>query len=67
MKIRPGAWKPVIAINNQTGEKLYFKSASYAKGFERAGIKEVLGGRAKSHRGYAWRYATQAERELFLN
>lgn len=55
--------KPVVAVNLHTGEQQIFESAYYAPGFSRAGIKEAISGRAKSHRGHSWRYATKAERE----
>lgn len=57
--------KPVIGTNKLTGDIVYFRSAYYAPGFKRAGIKEAISGRAKSHRGFTWRYATKSERERF--
>ena len=65
MKQRVDRQKPVIGIHKQTGEQVYFPSPYYAPGFERAGIKEAISGRAKSHRGFTWRYATKNEREQF--
>ena len=55
--------KPIIGTNPITGEALYFPSAYYAPGFNRGGINEAISGRAKSHRGFTWRYATKKERE----
>lgn len=56
---------PVIGTHKETGDTVYFRSAYYAQGFVRAGIKEAISGRAKSHRGFTWRYATKSERERF--
>lgn len=61
----PRPTKPVIGTNKETGDTVYFQSAYYAPGFKRAGIKEAISGRAKSHRGFTWRYATKHEREQF--
>lgn len=55
--------KAIIGTNQRTGETLYFPSPYYAPGFKRGGINEAISGRAKSHRGYTWRYATKQERE----
>ena len=65
MKQRVDRQKPVIGIHKQTGEQVYFPSPYYAPGFKRAGIKEAISVRAKSHRGYLWRYANKHEREQF--
>jgi hypothetical protein len=56
---------PVIGTNKETGDTVYFRSAYYAPGFHRSGINEAISGRAKSHRGFTWRYATKHEREQF--
>ncbi|WP_435952686.1 hypothetical protein [Dryocola sp. BD626] len=56
---------PVIGTHKETGDTVYFRSAYYAPGFKRAGIKEAISGRAKSHRGFTWRYATKLERDKF--
>lgn len=61
----PRPTMPVISTNKLTGDTVYFRSAYYAPGFKRAGIKEAISGRAKSHRGFTWRYATKSEREQF--
>ncbi|MFT4271242.1 MAG: hypothetical protein QM578_09540 [Pantoea sp.] len=62
MKERPCRQMAVIGTNLQTGEQIYFRSAYYTEGFDRNGIKEAISGRAKSHRGFTWRYATRQER-----
>ncbi|WP_256852714.1 hypothetical protein [Pantoea sp. Fr+CA_20] len=67
MKEIPSRQMAVIGTNEKTGEEVYFKSAYYAPGFHRSGIKEAISGRAKSHRGYTWRYATKKEREYYSN
>ena len=54
----------VIGTHVTTGEQVYFRSAYYAQGFHRSGIKEAISGRAKTHRGYTWRYATKDEKQL---
>lgn len=41
-----------IGTHKETGDQVYFRSAYYAPGFYRSGIKEAISGRAKSHRGY---------------
>lgn len=56
----------VIGTHIITGEVVCFPSAYYAPGFNRAGIKEAISGRANSHRGYRWRYATKDEIDSFL-
>ncbi len=63
MKEIPSRQMAVVGTNKETGEQVYFRSAYYAPGFHRSGIKEAISGRAKSHRGYTWRYATKKERE----
>lgn len=55
----PRPTMPVIGTHKETGDTVYFQSAYYAPGFKRAGIKEAISGRAKSHRGFTWRYATK--------
>jgi len=63
LKEIPARQMAVIGTHLQTGEQVYFRSAYYAPGFNRSGIKEAISGRAKTHRGYAWRYATKKECE----
>lgn len=63
MKERPSRQIAVVGAHKETGEQFYFRSAYYAPGFKRSGIKEAIIGRAKSHRCYTWRYATKKERE----
>lgn len=67
MKEMPSRQMAVIGTHMQTGEQVYFRSAYYAPGFHRSGIKEAISGRAKTHRGHTWRYATKAEREKFTS
>lgn len=63
MKEMPSRQMAVVGTHKETGEQVYFRSAYYAPGFHRSGIKEAISGRPKSHRGYIWRYATKKERE----
>ncbi len=65
MKQREARQKPVIGTHKETGEQVAFPSAYYAPGFNRGSINEAISGRAKSHRGFTWRYATKSERERF--
>lgn len=63
MRQIPSRQMAVVGTHIVTGQQVFFPSAYYAPGFNRSGIKEAISGRAKTHRGYAWRYATKVERE----
>lgn len=63
MRQIPSRQMAVVGTHVVSGEQVYFPSAYYSPGFHRSGIKEAISGRAKTHRGYPWRYATKAERE----
>ena len=59
MKEMPSRQMDVIGTHMETGEQVYFRSAYYEVGLHGSAIS----GRAKSHRGFTWRYATKKERE----
>lgn len=55
--------KPVVAGCLVTGREVFYAAAMDAvrQGFCSAGIARCCRGRQKSHKGYAWRYATEHE------
>lgn len=55
--------KPVVAKCLLTGREVFYAAAMDAvrQGFCSAGITHCCRGRQKSHKGYAWRYATEHE------
>ena len=55
--------RPVVAINESTGELLYFESSKEAErcGHTRSSIWRVIKGEYKTHHGYIWKYANEVE------
>lgn len=50
--------RPIIAINELTGETIHFNSIKEAgeKGFNRGNIDSCIKGKLKHHKGYTWKY-----------